>query len=87
MTEIKKIIRRQLQGIVVSDKMQKTAVVEVVRLKQHPIYKKQFKVNSKYKAHDEKKEYKIGDKVIIEECRPLSKDKCWRVIGKVTSGK
>ncbi len=87
MAEVKKTIRRQLQGVVVSDKMQKTIVVEIVRLKQHPKYKKQFKVNSKYKAHDEKKEYKVGDKVIIEECRPLSKDKCWRVVGRVEKGK
>jgi len=75
--------KKQLQGIVVSDKMQKTVVVEVERLKEHPKYKRRYKVRKKYKAHDEKREYKIGDKVIIEECRPISKDKRWRVIKKI----
>ncbi len=73
----------KLQGIVVSDKMEKTVVVEVERVKEHPRYKKRYKEHKKYKAHDEKGEYKTGDKVVIEECRPLSKDKRWRVIGKV----
>ena len=63
--------------------MQKTVVVEVERIKEHPKYKRRYKVHKKYKAHDEKGEYKTGDKVIIEECRPLSKDKRWRVIKKV----
>jgi len=74
--------KRQLTGIVVSNKMQKTVVVEVERLKEHSKYKRRFRVSKKYKAHDEKREYHIGDKVIIEECRPLSKEKKWRVIGK-----
>ena len=73
----------KLQGTIVSDKMEKTVVVEVERVKEHPRYKKRYKEHKKYKAHDEKGEYKMGDKVIIEECRPLSKDKKWRVIGKV----
>ena len=73
----------KLQGTIVSDKMEKTVVVEVERVKEHPRYKKRYKEHKKYKAHDEKREYKMGDKVIIEECRPLSKDKRWRVIGKV----
>ncbi len=73
----------KLQGKVISDKMDKTVVVEVERVKEHPRYKKRFKVHKKYKAHDEKKECKIGDVVIIEETRPISKDKKWRVIGKV----
>ncbi len=70
----------KLQGIVVSDKMEKTVVVEVERVKEHPRYKKRYKEHKKYKAHDEKGEYKTGDKVVIEECRPLSKDKRWRVV-------
>ncbi len=71
--------KRKLQGIVVSNKMQKTVVVEVERIKEHPKYRKRFKVHKKYKAHAEKN-YNIGDKVIIEECSPISKDKKWRVI-------
>jgi len=75
--------KKQLTGTVISNKMQKTVVVRVERLKQHPKYKRRFRVHKKYKAHDEKGEYKAGDKVIIEECRPISKDKRWRVIKKV----
>jgi len=60
-------------------------VVEVERLKEHPKYKRRFRVHKKYKAHDEKGEYHVGDKVMIEECRPISKDKKWRVIRKITT--
>jgi len=74
--------KKQLIGKVISNKMQKTAVVLVGRIKEHPKYKRRFKVKKKYKAHDEKGEYKIGDRVIIEECRPISKEKRWRVISK-----
>lgn len=73
---------RQLKGVVVSDKMQKTVVVAVSRLIKHPKYKKYYKVTKRYKAHDEKGEYHIGDKVVIQETRPLSKEKKWIVIGK-----
>lgn len=72
--------RRRLQGIVVSDKMQKTVVVRVDRLKLHPKYKKRYIQSRKFKAHDEKGEAKIGSKVTIEEMRPMSKDKRWRVV-------
>jgi small subunit ribosomal protein S17 len=75
--------KKQLQGIVVSDKMQKTVVVQVERIKQHSKYMRRFKVHKKYKAHDEKKEYKVGDVVIIEETKPISKDKSWIVIKKI----
>ncbi|MFH1713308.1 MAG: 30S ribosomal protein S17 [Candidatus Jacksonbacteria bacterium] len=74
--------KRQLAGIVVSNKMDKTVVVKIDRLKIHPKYNKRYTVSKKYKAHDENNEYKIGDKVIIQECRPISKDKKWRVIKK-----
>ena len=74
-------IRRKLEGVVVSDKMQKTRVVEVIRFKKHPLYKKYFKVSKRFKAHDENNEYKVGNKVIIEETRPLSKEKRWRIKG------
>jgi small subunit ribosomal protein S17 len=74
---------KQLKGVVTSDKMAKTVVVKVERYKKHPLYKKYVKKSKKYKAHDEKNEYKIGDKVIIRETRPLSKDKHFVVIGKI----
>lgn len=74
---------RVFQGVVVSDKMQKTIVVRVDRAKQHPKYRKYFIVSRKYKVHDEKGEYHVGDVVEFEECRPLSRDKRWRVLRKV----
>ncbi|OGZ64661.1 MAG: 30S ribosomal protein S17 [Candidatus Staskawiczbacteria bacterium RIFCSPLOWO2_01_FULL_40_39] len=74
--------KKKLTGIVVSDKMQKTAVVKVERIKEHPKYKRRYKIHTKYKAHDENKEYKVGDKVVIEETAPISKDKKWKVISK-----
>ncbi len=73
-------MKRRFQGIVVSDKMDKTIVVKVERIKKHPKYKKRYKVFKKFKVHDEKNEAKVGDKVIFEECRPLSKEKRWRLI-------
>ncbi len=73
-------MKRKLQGTIVSDKMPKTVVVKVERIKKHPKYKRRYKVSKKYKAHVEDGDFKIGDKVVIEECRPLSKDKKWRVI-------
>jgi len=75
--------KRKLRGVVISDKMKKTVVISVERIKEHPKYKKRYKIHKKYKAHDQKEEYKIGDRVVIEECRPLSKDKRWRVIKKL----
>ena len=75
--------KRQLTGTVISNKMQKTVVVEVENVKQHPRYKRRYKVHKKYKAHDEKGEYKVGDKVTIEESRPISKEKRWQVIKRI----
>lgn len=74
---------RKLQGIVVSDKMQKTAVVEVSHVRKHPKYLKYYTVSKRFKAHDENKEYKTGDKVIIQETRPISKEKRWKITGLV----
>jgi len=74
---------RLLAGIVVSDKPEKTVVVLVTRYKEHPKYKKKYKVSKKYHAHDEKNQYQKGDKVIIQECRPFSKKKRWVVKSKV----
>lgn len=71
---------KRLEGVVVSNKMAKTVVVLVERLKLSPKYKKYHKVSKRFKAHDEKGEYRIGDRVIIEETRPLSRDKKWRVL-------
>ena len=76
-----------LKGEVVSDKMTKTVVVSVTRLKKHPKYKKYFRVSKRYKAHDEQGEYKTGDKVLIQLTNPISKDKCWIVTGRIASGK
>jgi len=70
---------RILKGVVVSDKMRKTVVVEVIHLRKHPKYKKYFKVSKRYKVHDEQNEYHTGDKVLIQEIRPLSKDKRFKV--------
>ena len=72
--------RRKLLGRVVSDKMDKTVVVEVVRFKVHPVYKKYVRVRKRYKAHDEKNEYKSGDRVEIVEHRPLSRHKRFKVV-------
>jgi len=77
--------KKRLEGTVTSNKMQKTIVVEVEMLKTHPLYRKKYRIHKKYKAHVEnEKEYQIGDKVVIEECRPISKEKKWRVIKKVS---
>lgn len=70
-------------GEVVSDKMDKTVVVRVDTRKRHPKYKKAYKVSTKFKAHDENNEFKIGDKVEIEETRPISKDKFFKVTKKI----
>ena len=75
--------KRKLTGIIVSDKMEKTRVVEVSRFLQHPKYLRRIRMHARYKAHDEKGEYHTGDKVVIEETRPLSKDKNWNIIQKI----
>ncbi len=71
--------RRALIGRVSSNKMDKTVMVEVVRYKMDPMYKKYVRVRRKYKAHDEKNEYRVGDRVEILEHRPVSKNKRWMV--------
>lgn len=75
--------KKELIGLIVSDKMQKTAVVEVETIKEHPKYKRRYKSHKKYKAHNESGEYKIGDRVVIRECAPVSKDKKWEIISKL----
>jgi small subunit ribosomal protein S17 len=71
--------RKTLIGVVTSDKMDRTVVVMVNRLVLHPVYKKYIRKRKKVKAHDQKNECRIGDKVLLIETRPLSKDKRWRV--------
>ena len=72
--------RRVLLGKVVSDKCDKTVTVLVERRVMHPVYKKFITRSKKYAAHDEANRFKIGDKVRIRECRPISKSKCWEVV-------
>jgi len=80
-TQIRDFLRGKkiLQGTVISDKMNKTIVVKIERQKMHPLYRKKYWVSKKYKIHDEKKEAKVGDKVSFISCRPLSKEKKWRL--------
>ena len=80
--EVKKteVISRTFSGVVVSDKNDKTILVKVESVKKHPKYQKRYTVSRKYKVHDEKNEFHVGDKVNFVECRPLSRDKRWRVI-------
>lgn len=80
--KIVKPYKREIKGVVVSDKMQKTRVVAVSHEKKHPRYLKYYRVTERFKAHDENNEYHTGDKVVIRETRPLSKDKRWVIIGK-----
>ncbi len=72
--------KRVLQGVVVSDKNEKTVVVRVERRFTHPVMKKTVRQSKNYKAHDENNAHKVGDIVMIEESRPISKDKCWVVV-------
>ena len=78
--------RKTRFGRVISDKMDKTVVVAVETPRRHPIYKKTIRRAVKYKAHDENNQCKMGDAVIIEETRPLSKEKRWRIAEIVTKG-
>ena len=71
---------KELVGVVVSDKMNKTITVKVERVKMHPLYKKRFTVSKKYYAHDEQEQANVGDTVRIRETRPLSKLKRWKLI-------
>lgn len=78
-TETLKSTKKTLVGLVASDKMTKTIVVEVVRRMRHPVYHKYIQSRQRYKAHDENNSCKVGDRVLIEECRPMSRDKRWRL--------
>jgi len=75
---------RKLQGTIQSLKMIKTAVVEISRMKQHPIYKKTYVTSKRVKAHvEDSTQFSVGDKVIIEEVRPMSREKRWRIVQKI----
>jgi len=78
--ETQRNLRKERIGVVVSNKMQKSIVVEVERREKHPIYGKFIKKTSRFMAHDEKNDCNIGDTVRIMETRPLSKRKCWRLV-------
>jgi small subunit ribosomal protein S17 len=80
-------IRKSRTGIVISDKMDKTIVVEIVRKTKHPLYGKTITLSKRFKVHDEENKAKVGDKVLITETRPLSKDKRWRLVEVVEAAK
>lgn len=82
MAEETKRHKRKLKGVVVSNKMDKSIVVRVEKIKEHPKYKRRYKTHKKYMVHDEANEFDIGEKVVIEEHRPLSKNKRWIVLSK-----
>jgi small subunit ribosomal protein S17 len=71
--------RKTKEGVVVSDAMQKTRVVKIERVYRHPKYQRVIRMSKKLKAHDEGNESKVGDRVLIEETRPMSKEKRWRI--------
>ena len=79
-TKAKKSGKKEFIGNVTSDKMDKTIVVAIETLTLHPLYKKYVKRLKKIKAHDEKNEAKTGDRVRVIECRPISKEKCWKLV-------
>ena len=79
-TEVRGNRRRVKQGVVKSDKMDKTIVVVTETRVPHPVYKKVVRLSSRFKAHDELNEAKTGDRVRIQECRPMSRDKRWRLV-------
>jgi small subunit ribosomal protein S17 len=83
METIERTIKQQITGEVVSNKMDKTVVVEVHIRKRHPKYHKSYTITKRYKAHDENNECEIGDKVVIESIRPMSKEKKFKVLKKV----
>ncbi|MCL6229690.1 MULTISPECIES: 30S ribosomal protein S17 [Bartonella] len=72
--------KRILQGVVVSDKSDKTVIVKVERRYSHPLLQKTVRQSKKYKAHDENNQFKIGDRIFIQESKPISKDKRWIVV-------
>jgi len=74
------------EGIVVSDKMDKSVVVQVQRFTRHPLYERVLRRSTRFHAHDEENRCRVGDRVLIAECRPISKTKCWRVVEVLVKG-
>ena len=79
-TEERRRLRKTLEGVVISNRMQKSVVVRVERQVRHPLYLKTIRKSSKFMAHDEENKCRVGDRVVIRETRPISKRKCWRVV-------
>lgn len=84
---VDRAMRKVRTGTVISDKMDKTVIVRVQTLKEHPRYKKHIQQSTRFKAHDEQNQCKVGDRVRIMETRPLSHDKRWRVVAIVEKAK
>jgi small subunit ribosomal protein S17 len=80
----KKRLKKTLEGVVISNRMQKSVVVRVERTVRHPLYEKIVRKSSKFMAHDEENKCRVGDRVVIRETRPISKRKCWRVVSIVS---
>ncbi len=80
--KVDKKIARKKKGVVVSDKADKTVVVEITAFKTHKMYKKKYRDTKRYRVHDEENKFKVGDEVFFEECRPISKNKKWIAINK-----
>lgn len=78
--ETRKRKKKTLEGIVISNRMEKSVVVRVQRSIRHPLYLKTIRKSSKFMAHDEDNKCRVGDRVVISETRPISKRKCWRVV-------
>jgi len=78
-------LKKTLEGIVISTRMQKSVVVRVERQVRHPLYLKTIRKSSKFMAHDEENKCRVGDRVVIRETRPISKQKCWRVVSVVSA--
>jgi small subunit ribosomal protein S17 len=78
--EKKRGLRKSLEGVVISNRMQKSVVVRVERQVRHPLYQKTIRKTSKFMAHDEENKCRVGDRVLIRETRPISKNKCWQVV-------
>lgn len=81
----RKKLKKTLEGIVISNRMDKSVVVRVERQVRHPLYLKTIRKSSKFMAHDEENKCRVGDRVVIRETRPLSKRKCWRVVSILSS--
>ncbi len=86
-TSVSRAMRKVRTGTVISDKMDKTVIVRVQTLKEHPRYKKHVRQSTRFKAHDEQNQCKVGDRVRIMETRPISHDKRWRVVAIVEKAK